>query len=73
MIFLLLNGLVVDATDSWESAGTAGTEFELPVMQVPVVRTLNHIAYDDLASDSRALNAYALPRAVAVIDAGQGG
>lgn len=65
-------GLVVDATNPWESAGTAGTEFELPGIQVPVVRTLNHIAYDDLASDSRALNAYALPRAVAVIDAGQG-
>lgn len=69
--FSTAQGLVVDATNPWESARTAGTEFELPGVQVPVVRTLNHIAYDDLASDSRALNAYALPRAVAVIDAGQ--
>lgn len=70
--FSAAHGLVVDATNPWESTGTAGTEFELPGVQVPAVRTLNHIAYDDLASDSKALNAYALPRAVAVIDEGQG-
>ncbi|MGH1977171.1 NADPH-dependent F420 reductase [Rothia sp. L_38] len=70
--FSAAHGLVVDATNPWESAGTAGTEFELPGVQVPVVRTLNHIAYDDLTSDSRVLNPHALPRAVAVIDAGQG-
>ncbi len=62
----------MEATNPWESGGTAGTEFELPGVQVLVVRTPNHLAYDDLASDSRALNAHALPRAVAVIDAGQG-
>lgn len=70
--FSAAHGLVVDATNPWEPAGMAGTEFELPGVQVPVVRTLNHIAYDDLASDSRALNAYALPRVVAAIEAGQG-
>lgn len=69
--FSAAQGLVVDATNPWESAGTAGTEFELPGIQVPVIRTLNHITYDDLASDSRALNTHALPRAVAVVDAGQ--
>lgn len=52
--------------------GRGGTEADLPGVQVPVVRTLNHIAYDDLMSASRVVNPHALPRAVAVINAGQG-
>lgn len=70
--FSAARGVVVDATNPWDAAGTAGAVFELPGVQVPVIRTLNHVAYDALTSDSRALNPYALPRAVAVIDAGQG-
>lgn len=68
--FSTARGLIVDATNPWEAAGTGGTEADLPGVQAPVVRTLNHIAYDDLTSDSRVLTPHALPRAVAVIDAG---
>lgn len=70
--FSVAHGVIIDATNPWEAAGTAAADFELPGVQVPVIRTLNHIAYDDLTSDGRALNPYALPRAVAVIDEGQG-
>ncbi len=70
--FSLARGIIIDATNPWEATGTVVESSALAGLSVPVVRTLNHIAYEELTSDSRVLNPHALPRAVAVIEAGEG-
>lgn len=67
-----MTGLIIDATNPWEATGTAVETDVLSGLKVPVIRTLNHIAYNDLTADSQVLNPNALPRAVALVDAGPG-
>lgn len=67
-----VTGLIIDATNPWEATGTAVETDALSGLKVPVIRTLNHIAYNDLTADSQVLNPNALPRAVALVDSGPG-
>ncbi len=70
--FTQVTGVIIDATNPWAATGTVGEHTALKGLNVPVVRTLNHISYEELTSDSQALNPNALSRAVAVVDAGPG-
>lgn len=65
-------GLIIDATNPWEATGTTKTPSQLALStRAPVVRTLNHISYEELANDSRVLQE-GPRRAVAVVDSGSG-
>lgn len=70
--FSQVTGVMIDATNPWAATGTVGEHTALDDLNVPVIRTLNHISYEELTSDSQVLNPNALLRAVAVVDAGAG-
>ena len=66
-----IDTLIIDATNPWEATGTGNSINVVQNVHVPLIRTLNHISYEELSTDTRVIQP-GPRRAVAVINPGMG-